>query len=129
MSDLETLQSMGFDSERANLALKAGGNRSLGSQASKPPTTNESCVVNGAIDWLEKNQDRSLEELKEEAAAASTEPSVSAKAVEGDAVAQSWMCNECGKKFRTTSEMQFHANKRFIKSSKLSYCVVANVCL
>jgi hypothetical protein len=92
MSDLSTLKDMGFDAERATLALKAGGN------------------LNGAIDYLERNADKSLEELKEEAEI-DAGPAIDAAKVEEGATAKSWKCNECEKKFRSYREMQFHANK------------------
>ncbi|KAF2673435.1 hypothetical protein BT63DRAFT_421587 [Microthyrium microscopicum] len=70
-----------------------------------------SAIVNNAIDYLEKNADKSIEDLKAESTA-SDAPAISATPLEGAGLtASSWMCNECGKKFRTTTEMQFHANK------------------
>ncbi|KAI7291190.1 hypothetical protein KC315_g19720, partial [Hortaea werneckii] len=50
-ADLDQLADMGFDREKAQLALKKGGN------------------LTGAIDWLDKNADKSLEDLQQEDAA------------------------------------------------------------
>jgi hypothetical protein len=63
-------------------------------------------LVPDAMDWLEKNQDTDLEELLAEDEAG---PKVAK--VEGDALAMSLVCNDCGKKFRSQREAEFHANK------------------
>lgn len=65
--------------------------------------------VEGALEWLEKNQDKPLDEIK---AAASNEP----EGEEGPALqpgeeARSLVCNECGKKFRSHAQAEFHASK------------------
>lgn len=60
------------------------------------------------MDWLEKNQDTPLEELlaEEEESGPKIAP------VGGEnVVAMSLVCNECGKKFRSQREAEFHANK------------------
>jgi len=91
MGDLDMLVDMGFDKERSSLALKKSGN------------------LQGAIDWLEKNQDKSLDDIKaEDEAIAST---TTTKSLDGEQQAQSLVCNECGKKFRTHVEAEFHATK------------------
>ncbi|KAI7075835.1 hypothetical protein KC343_g9372, partial [Hortaea werneckii] len=75
-ADLDQLADMGFDREKAQLALKKGGN------------------LTGAIDWLDKNADKSLEDLQQEdAAQAGDEANPSA-------VPMSMVCNDCGKKMR-----------------------------
>ncbi|KAJ5745403.1 hypothetical protein N7520_010585 [Penicillium odoratum] len=90
-SDLDQLIEMGFDKERSELAVsKTGG-------------------LQGALEWLETNQDKSLEEIK---AAQSQE----AEDEEGPALkpgeeARSLVCNECGKKFRSQAQAEFHASK------------------
>ena len=87
-SDLDQLVDMGFDKEKSELALKKGGN-----------------LVN-AIEWLDKNADKSVAEITaEDAEAAST----STPAV--DAQANSVVCNDCGKKFRGMIAAQAHAEK------------------
>ena len=63
--------------------------------------------VDGALQWLETNQDRPLDELKEEYE--SEKISIDAKPTEG--VAASLVCDDCGKKFRDESTAQFHASK------------------
>ncbi|KAF2721469.1 hypothetical protein K431DRAFT_284844 [Polychaeton citri CBS 116435] len=85
--DLDQLTEMGFDREKAEIALSKGSN------------------LTGAIDWLDKNADKSLEELKEEQQAdGPTAPQAAADA-------KSFVCNDCGKKFRGMAEVQFHAEK------------------
>ncbi|KAI1173142.1 DNA-binding protein [Nemania sp. FL0916] len=87
-SVLEQLLEMGFDKERAELAVK------------------KSDGLPDAMDWLEKTQDTPMEDLLAEEEVGP----VIAK-VEGEAVAMSLVCNECGKKFRSQREAEFHANK------------------
>ncbi|TRX97114.1 hypothetical protein FHL15_001908 [Xylaria flabelliformis] len=86
-SVLDQLLEMGFDKERAELAVK------------------KSDGLPDAMDWLEKNQDTPLEDLLAE-----EESCPSVTKVEGE-VAMSLVCNECGKKFRSQREAEFHANK------------------
>ncbi|PYH95148.1 hypothetical protein BO71DRAFT_398251 [Aspergillus ellipticus CBS 707.79] len=85
-SDLDQLIEMGFEKERAQLALAKGSG------------------VQGALEWLEQNQDKSLEEIQE------------AESEEGPELqpgeeARSLVCNECGKKFRSHAQAEFHASK------------------
>ncbi|KAI1502815.1 DNA-binding protein [Biscogniauxia marginata] len=87
-SVLEQLLEMGFEKSRAELAVK------------------KSDGLPDAMDWLEKTQDTPLEELLEEEKSG---PNV-AKAEDGT-VAMSLVCNECGKKFRSQGEAEFHAGK------------------
>ncbi|KIY01994.1 uncharacterized protein Z520_02132 [Fonsecaea multimorphosa CBS 102226] len=87
-SDLDQLVMMGFDKERSEMALKNTGS------------------LADAIDWLDANSSKSLEELKAEKDAAAE-----AKAAEAAEEARSLVCNECGKKFRGTTQAEFHASK------------------
>ncbi|KAI0005632.1 ubiquitin-related domain-containing protein [Xylariaceae sp. FL0662B] len=91
-SVLDQLLEMGFDKSRAELAVK------------------KSDGLPDAMDWLEKTQDTPLEELIEEAEA-EAQSGANVEKVAGDAMAMSLVCNECGKKFRTQGEAEFHANK------------------
>ena len=59
-----------------------------------------------AIDWLDANSSKSLEELKAEKEAAAQ-----AKAEQAAEEARSLVCNECGKLFRGTAQAEFHASK------------------
>ncbi|KKZ60252.1 hypothetical protein EMCG_05009 [[Emmonsia] crescens] len=94
-SDLEQLVEMGFDPERAQLAVsKTGG-------------------LQGALEWLEANQDKSLDEIK---APASTTLQLGEDPDEPPALkpgeeARSLVCNECGKRFRSQAQAEFHASK------------------
>ncbi|KAK4867464.1 hypothetical protein LT330_000974 [Penicillium expansum] len=89
-SDLDQLIEMGFDKERAQLAVtKTGG-------------------LQSALQWLEDNQDKSLEEIQSQAKEAQDEES---PALQPGEQPRSLVCNECGKKFRGQSQAEFHASK------------------
>jgi uncharacterized UBP type Zn finger protein len=98
MGDLDMLVDMGFDQERAALAIKKSGN------------------LQGAIDWLEKNQDKSLDDIKAEAEAeeAPAGPAITTNSTGGEDQAQSLKCNECGKAFRGVAQAEFHASKTYV---------------
>lgn len=87
-TDLSNLVDMGFDKEKAELALKKSGN------------------LTAAIDWLDKNADKSIDDLRADTAADHDNP-----ALEAGEQARSMVCNDCGKKFRGMSQAQFHAEK------------------
>lgn len=87
-SDLDQLVMMGFDKERSEMAIKETGG------------------LADAIDWLDQNSSKSLEELRAEKEAAAQ-----AKAEEAADQARSLVCNECGKKFKGTAQAEFHASK------------------
>jgi hypothetical protein len=90
-SDLEQLHEMGFDHERSALAIKASGN------------------LVSAIEWLEKNQDTPIDELTaaQNSASTSDEP----PALQPGEVAKSLLCEDCGKKFRSQAQAEWHASK------------------
>ncbi|OAA67305.1 ubx domain protein [Niveomyces insectorum RCEF 264] len=111
-SDLEVLLEMGFDRERAELAVKKTGG------------------LQGALTWLEDNQDTPLENLLAAAATAGSGKAAAKDAVDGEMdddeegataaaisalesnqQAKSLLCNECGKKFRSQATAEFHASK------------------
>jgi hypothetical protein len=114
MSDLDQLKMMGFDADRASIALKQGGNRSCFPAHGYLESKADNDIVNGAIDWLETNADKTIEEIQAEvAAAAETDTKITTtSSLESGVVAMSYVCGECGKKFRNMTEVQFHANKR-----------------
>ncbi|KAF9887885.1 hypothetical protein FE257_009545 [Aspergillus nanangensis] len=91
-SDLDQLIEMGFDKERSEIAVKQSGG------------------LQGALEWLEKNQDKSLDEIKAEIEAKGGE-SDEAPALQPGEEARSLVCNECGKKFRSQAQAEFHASK------------------
>lgn len=117
-SDLDTLLDMGFDKERAELAVKKSGGRRL-----LPPFINvlaDPILVQGALQWLEDNQDKPLEEIK---AAASDDKEddedddTEAKIAELETgKAKSLVCNECGKRFRSHDLASYHATKTYVNN-------------
>lgn len=72
------------------------------------PLANLHGPVQGALEWLEVNQDKSLEEIK---AAAAEQESEEGPALQPGEVPRSLVCNECGKKFRSQAQAEFHASK------------------
>ncbi|KAK5162539.1 ubiquitin-related domain-containing protein [Cryomyces antarcticus] len=89
-ADLSMLVDMGFEKEKAAIALKKGGN------------------LQGAVDWLDKNQEKSVDDIKaEEEEDANAEPPAPNPGEE----AKSLVCNDCGKKFRSVAQAEFHASK------------------
>lgn len=69
--------------------------------------------VQGALEWLEANQDKSLEEIQEETAQKQSEAGASDEPPElkpGEEP-KSLVCNECGKRFRSQGQAEFHASK------------------
>ena len=64
--------------------------------------------MDGAIDWLEKNESKSLEDLLDSENA--DEPS-SSSAANIQEEAASLRCDDCGKLFRNQSSAEYHANK------------------
>lgn len=59
-----------------------------------------------AIDWLDANADKSIDDIKAEQQA-----QTAAQAAQAEEQAKSLVCNECGKKFRGTAQAEFHASK------------------
>ncbi|TWU71865.1 hypothetical protein ED733_003578 [Metarhizium rileyi] len=98
-SDLEALTDMGFDKTRAEIAVKRSGG------------------LQGALQWLEDNQDKSLEEIQNEEASKGGEEDeedveTKAKIAELETgQARSLVCNDCGKRFRNHDLATFHATK------------------
>ena len=69
-------------------------------------------TVQGAIDWMEKNQEKTCEEiLANEAGNAETDPNTEAAALRPGEEAKSLMCNDCGRKLRSIAQAEFHASK------------------
>lgn len=112
-SDLSVLLDMGFDKERSEMAVKKTGG------------------LQGALQWLEDNQDKPIEELRVPQAAAGaeddeTDPTIEPAPLAAGEVARSLVCNECGKRFRSTAQAEFHASKTYAdiqvpnKSSRLT---------
>lgn len=96
-SDLDTLLDMGFDKERAEIAVKKTGG------------------LQGALQWLEDNQDKPIDEIKAAAAAKEEdddEEDTEAKIAELETgTAKSLICNDCGKRFKNHDLATYHATK------------------
>lgn len=88
-TDLEQLLDMGFERERATLAIKATGS------------------LQDAVDWLDKNEEKTIEELQAAQATSSDEP----PALKPGEEAHSLVCDDCGKKFRSQAQAEWHASK------------------
>ena len=110
-SDLEQLLEMGFEKERAEIAVKKSGGRTFfhlpAVQSSK--SNLYTYTVQGALEWLETNQDKSMDEIKNPETDASIDP----PALKDGEVAKSMKCNDCGKKFRSMAQAEFHAEKTY----------------
>lgn len=65
--------------------------------------------MQGALEWLEVNQDKTLEEIK--ASQSEEADNDEAPALQPGEEARSLVCNECGKKFRSQAQAEFHASK------------------
>ncbi|GAB1315183.1 hypothetical protein MFIFM68171_05393 [Madurella fahalii] len=93
-SDIDLLLEMGFEQARAELAVKKTGG------------------LQQALNWLEENQDKPLEELQASQAAAAAGPEEQAgPSMPTGETAMSLVCNECGKRFRNHDQASFHASK------------------
>ncbi|KAH7356464.1 ubiquitin-related domain-containing protein [Rhexocercosporidium sp. MPI-PUGE-AT-0058] len=96
-TDLAVLLDMGFDKERAELAYKKTGS------------------LNPALQWLEDNQDKSWEEISAAAATAAeeeeTNPSIEAAPLKEGEVAQSLVCDICGRKLRSMAQAEAHGER------------------
>lgn len=61
--------------------------------------------MQGALEWLETNQDKSIEDINADAS------EDQGPALQPGETARSLVCNDCGKKFRSTAQAEFHASK------------------
>ena len=69
-----------------------------------------------AVEWLDKNAEKSVEDITAADATQAddddeTNPNVEPAALKPGEVAQSLVCNDCGKKFRSQAQAEFHASK------------------
>jgi hypothetical protein len=69
--------------------------------------------VQGALEWLEQNQDKSLDEIKAPVTGTSDDSTAEPELKPGEE-ARSLVCNECGKKFRSQAQAEFHASKTYV---------------
>ena len=64
-----------------------------------------------AIDWLDKNAEKSVDDLKADDANAAEDGAPADPVLQVGETARSLVCNDCGKKFRSTAQAEFHASK------------------
>ncbi|KAK2813150.1 hypothetical protein FQN50_000827 [Emmonsiellopsis sp. PD_5] len=92
-SDLEQLIEMGFEPDRAKIAVnKTGG-------------------LLPAIEWLDANSDKSLDEIQATTTQPATDDTDEPPALQPGEVPRSLVCGDCGKKFRSQGQAEFHASK------------------
>ena len=111
-SDLETLLDMGFEKPRAEIAVKRTGGRRYHIRCTVQSVL--ICqIVQGALEWLEKTQDNSTEEIATAQAdtLAGTDPSLEGAEIKPRENAKSLVCNECQRKFKGHAQAEFHASK------------------
>lgn len=73
-------------------------------------------TVQGALQWLEDNQDKSLEEIQAAAPDDDEEEDETRAKIaelESGQSAKSLICNECGKRFRNHDLASYHATKTY----------------
>ncbi|KAH8592728.1 ubiquitin-related domain-containing protein [Bisporella sp. PMI_857] len=92
-SDLSVLLDMGFDKERAEIAVKKSGG------------------LQGALQWLEDNQDKSFEEITAAETKDADDPNIEAAPLKEGEVARSLVCDDCGKKFRSMAQAEAHGER------------------
>ena len=69
------------------------------------------------MEWLEQTQDKSLEEITAAASSSTTgvqgddDPNAEPPSLKDGEIAHSLVCNDCGKRFRSEAQAQFHASK------------------
>lgn len=70
--------------------------------------------MQGALEWLEANQDKSYEDIIATTVTpthADDDPDAEPLPLQPGEIAQSLLCNDCGKKFRSQAQAEFHASK------------------
>lgn len=117
--DLEVLVDMGFAKERAQLAVKKSGGCMFSACIYEHCNLLTYFLVQGALEWLEKNQNKTWEEINETTKSDETDPTIEPDALKEGEVAKSMVCNDCGKKFRSMAQAEFHAEKTYVPSDSL----------
>jgi hypothetical protein len=92
-TDLQQLVEFGFPEGKAKLALKKTGG------------------LQPALDWLDKNGDKSYDDLVAEDKAAATDANEPPEIQPGELLAKSLVCQDCGKQFRSHAQAEWHASK------------------
>lgn len=65
-----------------------------------------------AVDWLDKNADKSVEEINAESSSAGAQRALEVESAQDpQEQAMSLVCNDCGTKLRSHAAAEFHASK------------------
>lgn len=67
--------------------------------------------MQGALEWLEENQDKPIDEVRAAISSKASTADPASASSSADPVAASLICNECQKKFRSTNDANYHAEK------------------
>lgn len=73
--------------------------------------------MQGALEWLETNQDKSLDEINAPPPHNEDDPTSEPPDLKPGEQARSLICNVCGKRFRSQAQAEFHASKTYAYSS------------
>lgn len=68
-------------------------------------------TVADAIDWMDKNADKSVADLNAADTSPADDGAPADPVLQVGETARSLVCNDCGKKFRSTAQAEFHATK------------------
>jgi hypothetical protein len=126
-TDLDLLIEMGFEAERSKLAVSKTKGRKQPSpklpELHSPPLP----TVQDAIEWLDKNQEKSLDEIRGSSSGEQAVGSSSSSGLDADGdqaettgTAASLKCTDCGKLFSSPERAQFHATRTSVPSPRLS---------
>ncbi|KAI4256088.1 MAG: hypothetical protein LQ352_002244 [Teloschistes flavicans] len=110
-SDFDTLLDMGFEKARAELAIKKTGGRKVLQITRSQIKGLIYCLVQAALEWLEANQEKSYEDIIAAATHADDEPNEDSLPLQPGETARSLVCKDCGRKFRSQAQAEFHASK------------------
>ena len=116
-TDLDVLLEMGFDKPRAELAVQKTSDCKTPLSARvayivyRSDSTLMFGLVTAAVGWLEEVQGKSLDEIKAADAKTETDPKTVPADLRPGEEAKSLVCGDCGRKFRSHAQAEFHATK------------------
>lgn len=109
-TDLNTLLEMGFDKERAELAMQKKGDcksPSVSKMVYKIHRGDQPLTcppVTAAVEWLEEVEGKSLDEIKAADDRAETDPNTVPADLKPGEEAKSLVCGDCGRKLRSHAQ-------------------------